>query len=58
MTYLLLVFITAIIGFYLTPYVTESIQQTEPRINEQMAGALATGIVAVALIIVRERLRR
>lgn len=56
-SYIILVFITFIIGYYLTPYVKESITQTEPRIDEQLAGALATGLVGVALIIVRERLR-
>ena len=51
----IVVFVTFVLGYYLTPYVKASITQTEPRIDEQFAGALATGVVGVALIWVRER---
>ena len=56
-TNVIFVFVTFVLGYYLTPYVKASITQTEPRIDEQLAGALATGVVGVTLIWVRERLQ-
>ncbi len=56
-TNVIVVFVTFVLGYYLTPYVKASITQTEPRIDEQLAGALATGVVGVTLIWVRERLQ-
>ena len=56
-TSVVVVFVTFVLGYYLTPYVKASITQTEPRIDEQLAGALATGVVGVTLIWVRERLQ-
>jgi hypothetical protein len=53
----IVVFVTFILGYYLTPYVKASITQTEPRIDEQLAGALATGVVGVTFIWVREKLQ-
>ena len=53
----IVVFVTFVLGYYLTPYVKASITQTEPRIDEQLAGALATGVVGVTVIWVRERLQ-
>jgi hypothetical protein len=53
----IVVFATFVLGYYLTPYVKASIAQTEPRIDEQLAGALATGVVGVTLIWVREKFR-
>jgi hypothetical protein len=57
LTNTIVVFVTFIIGYYLTPYVKESITQTEPRIDEQLAGALAAGFVGVTLIWVRDKLQ-
>jgi hypothetical protein len=36
----IVVFVTFVIGYYLTPYVKASITQTEPRIDERLAGTL------------------
>jgi hypothetical protein len=44
----IVVFVTFVVGYYLTPYVKASITQTEPRIDEQLAGALATGVIRLA----------
>jgi hypothetical protein len=46
----IVVFVTFVIGYYLTPYVKASITQTEPRIDERLAGTLATGVVGMTLI--------